>query len=76
MTGGDAALYSVIAGLVVGIMFIVLIAYIFQTSVSLGSQRPLAPEPILFQFRDTIVRIALQDAALHDVVENRELVTT
>ena len=76
MTDGDAALYSVIAGLAIGIMFIVLMASIFQTSTFPSSRQSLAPEPIPFQFRDAAVRIALQNSTLHEVAEDRELVVT
>lgn len=76
MADGDAALYSVIAGLAVGILFIVLVSYIFQPSISAGSPRPLAPEPIRSQIIDATTRIALQNATLHEAVENRELVAT
>jgi hypothetical protein len=76
VAGGDAALYSVIAGLAVGIMFIVIVASIFQAPISPDAQQPLGSEPMPFQFREAAIRIALQNSTLHDVVDNRELVVT
>lgn len=76
MVGSNATLYPVIAGLAVGIMFIVLISYMFQAYILSGSPKPLAPEPIRSQIIAATVKIALQNATLHEVVENRELVAT
>lgn len=74
MTDGSLPLYSVIAGLAVGIAFLVLMASIFQTSTFPNQRFP--PDPIRFPLRDSMVKIALQNSTLHDVVENRELVPT
>lgn len=76
MADGHAAPYSVIAGLAVGIMFIVLVSYIFQATIAAGSPRPLAPEPIRSQIIDATAQIALQNATLREVVGNREVVAT
>jgi hypothetical protein len=76
MAEGGAALYPVIAGLAVGIMFIVIMASIFRMPIAPDTQQPLASEPIPFQFREDAIRIALQNSTLHDVVGNRELIVT